>query len=68
MHVGTPLHVNYKLHITFGVCTLGGTSDPAVFIGLKENSAYETVIARQQQQKIVKKMEPCPAYELTRPH
>ena len=43
----------------------GGTTAP---IELKENSAYVTVIAHQQQRENVKKMEPCPAYELTRPH
>ena len=54
------------LHLVYVLA--GGTSDPAVLIGLKENSAYVTVIASQQQKRIVKKMEPCPAYEVTRPH
>ena len=35
---------------------------------LKQNPAYVTVMVHQQQQRNVKKMEPCPAYELTRPH
>ena len=42
-------------------------SSPAP-IELEENLAYVTVIARQCQQRNVRQTEPCPAYEVTRPH